>query len=79
MRSYSRNHRTKLVFNEKEYVAEVITSIDQGGMGRVKWHGQSWAAVSLDLDNQMYIGQKVIVMGKEGTSLQVLTDYRETT
>ena len=53
-------------------MAEVLGSISPGGEGRVRWHGQSWAASSLDLERPLAPGDQVLVMGREGTHLQVL-------
>jgi len=56
----------------KEDSAEVLGTISPGGEGRVRWHGQSWAASSLDLEQSLEAGDQVLVMGREGTQLQVL-------
>lgn len=52
--------------------AEVLGTITPGGEGRVRWHGQSWAACSLDLEQSLEKGDQVLVMGREGTHLQIL-------
>ena len=52
--------------------AEVLGTIAPGGEGRVRWHGQSWAASSLDLEQTLEQGDQVLVMGREGTHLQIL-------
>ena len=56
----------------KEDTAEVLDTIQPGGEGRVRWHGQSWAACSLDVETLLQPGERVLVMGREGTRLQVL-------
>lgn len=56
----------------KEDTAEVLGTISPGGEGRVRWHGQSWAASSLDLEHAIAAGDQVLVMGRDGTHLQVL-------
>ena len=56
----------------KEDTAEVLGMISPGGEGRVRWHGQSWAASSLDLEHAIAAGDQVLVMGRDGTHLQVL-------
>ena len=56
----------------REDVAEVLTPIAAGGDGRVRWHGQSWAASSIDLETKIDAGDQVVVMGRDGTKLQVL-------
>jgi len=53
-------------------LAEVITAFDQRGEGRVRWQGQSWAARNLEPARPLTSGNAVIVMGREGTRLQVL-------
>ena len=52
--------------------AEVLGTISPGGEGRVRWNGQSWAASSLDLEQALEPGDQVLVMGREGTHLQIL-------
>jgi membrane protein implicated in regulation of membrane protease activity len=42
--------------------------------GRVLWQGQSWAAVNLESGQALEPGATVLVMGREGTRLQVLPD-----
>ncbi|HGY5533056.1 MAG: NfeD family protein [Prochlorococcus sp.] len=56
----------------REDVAEVLTPIAAGGDGRVRWHGQSWAASSIDLETKIDAGDQVVVMGREGNKLQIL-------
>ena len=53
-------------------LAEVISAFDQRGEGRVRWQGQSWAARNLEPARPLTRGSAVIVMGREGTRLQVL-------
>ena len=53
-------------------LAQVITTFDQRGEGRVRWQGQSWAARNLEPGRPLTSGSAVIVMGREGTRLQVL-------
>lgn len=57
----------------KEDTAEVLGTITAGGEGRVRWHGQSWAASSLDLEHALEAGDQVLVVGRDGTHLQVLS------
>jgi membrane protein implicated in regulation of membrane protease activity len=52
--------------------AEVIAPFDGGGEGRVRWQGQSWAALNLAPDRTLLPGARVTVMGREGNRLQVL-------
>ena len=56
----------------KEDTAEVLATIQPGGEGRVRWHGQSWAASSLDIETPLQAGDRVLVISREGTRLQVL-------
>ncbi|MEB3307878.1 MAG: NfeD family protein [Cyanobacteriota bacterium] len=42
--------------------------------GRVLWQGQSWAAVNLEEEHGLEPGASVLVMGREGTRLQVLPE-----
>ena len=53
-------------------LAEVIAPFDREGEGRVRWQGQSWAARNLEPSRQLPSGSAVMVMGREGTRLQVL-------
>lgn len=52
--------------------AEVIAPFDRTGLGRVRWQGQSWAALNLDPALGLGIGDRVTVLGREGTRLQVM-------
>ena len=56
--------------------ALVIKAIPAGGSGRVRWHGQSWAAVSLDPEIPLHRDELVLVMGREGTHLQVMSQSK---
>ena len=53
-------------------LAEVIAAFDKRGEGRVRWQGQSWAARNLEPARPLARGSTVLVMGREGTRLQVL-------
>jgi membrane protein implicated in regulation of membrane protease activity len=50
----------------------VIAAFDGEGLGRVRWQGQDWAALNGDSAQELAIGQRVTVMGREGTRLPVL-------
>jgi len=52
--------------------AEVIAGFDAEGLGRVRWQGQSWAALNLDPSVRPGAGSRVTVLGREGTRLRVL-------
>ena len=56
----------------KDNTAEVLATIEPGGEGRVRWQGQSWAASSLDVEAPLQAGERVLVISREGTQLQVL-------
>lgn len=51
--------------------AEVIAPFNAQGEGRVRWQGQSWAARTLEPGRAIPAGSSVVVMGREGTQLQV--------
>jgi hypothetical protein len=53
-------------------LAEVIDGFDAHGEGRVLWQGQSWAALSLEPGRPLPRGSRVLVLGREGTRLQVM-------
>ena len=57
---------------QRDDLAEVLGTIAPGGEGRVRWHGQSWAAASLDLDRAIPEGERLLVVGRDGTQLQVM-------
>ena len=42
---------------QREDIAEVLTPMAAGGEGRVRWHGQSWAASSIDLETKIDTGR----------------------
>lgn len=52
--------------------AEVLSGFSGSHAGRVRWQGQSWAAVNLDPAKDLKPGMAVLVMGRDGTRLQVL-------
>ena len=55
-----------------ENLAEVINPLPPGGEGHVSWHNQSWLAASIDLEQPLLVGELVVVVGQDGTRLQVL-------
>jgi membrane protein implicated in regulation of membrane protease activity len=57
---------------QRQDLAEVISSFPDGGEGRVRWRGQSWAATSLELERPLTQGTRVLVVGRDGTHLQVM-------
>jgi membrane protein implicated in regulation of membrane protease activity len=54
--------------------AAVIAAFDAAGEGRVLWQGQSWAALNLEPGRALPAGERVSVLGREGTRLQVLPE-----
>lgn len=54
--------------------AVVISGFAQQSGGRVRWQGQSWAATNLDQTCALSPGDTVVVMGRDGTQLQVLPE-----
>lgn len=57
---------------QRHDLAEVISPLPEGGEGRVCWRGQSWAATSLELERTLTQGTRVLVVGRDGTQLQVM-------
>lgn len=73
LRRWARQQRERsLPASAAAETAEVISGFDVAGRGRVRWQGQSWAALNLAPDAALPVGSEVIVMGRDGTSLQVL-------
>jgi inner membrane protein len=54
--------------------ATVISGFSGSSEGRVIWQGQSWAATNLEGDQDLQPGTPLLVMGRDGTHLQVLAD-----
>jgi len=53
--------------------ARVISGFEAGRSGgRVRWRGQSWAAVNLETTTPLPQGRSVLVMGRDGNRLQIL-------
>ncbi len=52
--------------------AEVIEAFDARGEGRVRWQGQSWAALAPSPGPGLARGARVLVLGREGNRLTVL-------
>jgi len=52
----------------------VISGFEAGAdTGRVRWQGQSWAAIHLEPSRALAPGAAVLVMGREGTRLKILS------
>ena len=61
--------------SERATVISGFTATEAGG--RVRWQGQSWAATNLDPRRTLTPGEAVLVMGRDGNQLQVLSDGLE--
>jgi len=73
LRRWSRQQREgSLPISAAAERAEVISGFDEEGLGRVRWQGQSWAALNLAPETPLPMGTQVLVMGRDGTRLQVL-------
>ena len=73
LRRWDRRQRDRaLPASPRAEWAEVIQAFAADGEGRVRWQGQSWAAINLEPGQALAVGAQVRVMGREGTSLQVL-------
>lgn len=73
LRRWARQQRERRVpASAAAETAEVISGFDAEGRGRVRWQGQSWAARNLAPETALPAGCEVTVMGRDGTSLQVL-------
>jgi len=68
----SRSRERAIPPAERSGSAEVIEAFNTAGEGRVLWQGQSWAALNLEPGQPLPPGQRVSVLGREGTRLQVL-------
>jgi membrane protein implicated in regulation of membrane protease activity len=73
LRASSRNRREQAIRPAAgAELAEVIEAFDSRGEGRVRWQGQSWAALNMEPLQDLPPGSRVTVLGREGTRLQVL-------
>jgi membrane protein implicated in regulation of membrane protease activity len=73
LRRWDRRQRDRAVHaSPRAEWAEVTLAFAADGQGRVRWQGQSWAAMNLEPAQPLPLGVQVRVMGREGTSLQVL-------
>jgi membrane protein implicated in regulation of membrane protease activity len=61
--------------SERATVISGFAATEAGG--RVRWQGQSWAATNLDPRRTLTPGEAVLVMGRDGNQLQVLSDGLE--
>lgn len=53
--------------------AVVLAAEDQPGRWRVRWRGQSWAALNSDPDIPLTLGEEVFVVGRQSTCLRVIS------
>ena len=76
LQGWSRQRRTRAIPpGGSSDRASVISGFSPGEeAGRVRWQGQSWAAINLEPERQLQTGEGVQVMGREGNRLQVLGD-----
>ena len=78
IRRWSRGQRERAIpISPAAEKATVIGGFEAQGHGRVRWQGQSWAAVNLEPEQQLNPGSEVVVMGRDGTRLQVLASKVE--
>lgn len=73
LQRWSRSRERAIPLARGAELAAVISGF-QGhhGDGRVRWQGQSWAAVNLEPEQPLQAGDPVVVMGRDGNQLQVL-------
>ena len=53
--------------------AVVLSAEAQPGRWRVRWQGQSWAAVNSDPTIPLALNEEVVVVERQGTCLQVIS------
>jgi len=53
--------------------ATILSPEPQADRWRVRWRGQSWAAVNIDPAVSLELGDEVLVVAHEGTCLQVIS------
>ena len=73
LRRWSQRRRPLIPPSESSDQALVISGFEAGRSGgRVRWQGQSWAAVNLEPSGALAQGRSVLVLGRDGNRLQVL-------
>ena len=78
IRRWSKSQRERAIpLSPAAERATVIGGFDKEQAGRVRWQGQSWAADNLEPDQALAPGDEVVVMGRDGTKLQVLASKVE--
>ena len=78
IRRWSKSQRERAIpLSPAAERATVIGGFDKEQAGRVRWQGQSWAANNLEPEQALAQGDEVVVMGRDGTKLQVLASKVE--
>lgn len=78
IRRWSKSQRERAIpLSPAAERATVIGGFDKEQAGRVRWQGQSWAANNLEPEQALAPGDEVVVMGRDGTKLQVLASKVE--
>lgn len=78
LRRWSRHRRQRSIPAATAADTAVVISgfaAPQQANGRVRWNGQSWAAENLEPSRALQSGEAVVVMGREGTQLQILQRF----
>ena len=74
LQRWSRGRERALPSSGASEQATVISGFNGSEVsGRVRWQGQSWAATNLDPKRTLSAGEAVLVMGRDGNQLQVLS------
>ena len=78
LQRWSRRRERSIPASGASEQATVISGFaSSDGNGRVRWQGQSWAATNLEPERALSAGQAVMVMGRDGNRLQVLSDSQQ--
>ena len=74
LQRWSRRRERAIPASGSQDHATVISGFEaHNADGRVRWQGQSWAATNLEPERALAHGESVVVMGREGNQLQVLS------
>jgi inner membrane protein len=75
LQRWSRRRERSIPASGASEKATVISGFNSNEpSGRVRWQGQSWAATNLDPKRTLPPGAAVLVMGRDGNRLQVLSE-----
>ena len=75
LQRWSRRRERSIPASSASEQATVISGFNGSEVsGRVRWQGQSWAATNLDPKRTLSPGAAVLVMGRDGNRLQVLSE-----